>query len=333
MNVVGDLTCGNINTLHLNNTNSNLQNQINDISVETFNNINDIADINERTKNITSVGLKTLTNDLESINYLCQGGAIFQQNLNVVGDLTCGNINTSHLNNTTSNLQTQITNLNTYNAGTKYITANNNFNTTIDGTITTGNVNAGGNLNAGGNVTAVYDVTINGVSVANSIIPIGAVQIFAGTTVPTGFLLCNGASISKTTYSKLFAVIGDAYLYTRTASTTNFYIPDLRGLFVRGVGVNNTYGSISGGGNFAGSYQSDSVQRHLHKYDKANASINVISSISAAGISFNVNTSSVYDNTSASTNTASTAYDTDGTTILADETRPHNLGMNYIIKY
>jgi microcystin-dependent protein len=247
--------------------------------------------------------------------------------------LTCGNMNTSHLTSTTSNLQNQINNLQSSSSATKYITADDNNNTTIGGTITTGNINAGGNLNAGGNVTAGYDVTINGASVKNSVVPVGTIQMYAGTTAPAGFLLCNGASVSKTSYASLYAVIGDAFRYgTQPVVSTSFYIPDLRGMFVRGCGVNNTYGQISGGGPNPGVYLPHNVQNHSHKYDKASTSIQVVSSISS-GVGFTYNSSSVYDNVSVNVNTGTAVYDIDGTSISGNETRPHSVGINYIIKY
>ncbi len=42
-------------------------------------------------------------------------------------------------------------------------------------------------------------------------VPTGAVLTIAGDKVPEGFLLCNGATLSRTTYSDLFAVIGTLY--------------------------------------------------------------------------------------------------------------------------
>lgn len=41
--------------------------------------------------------------------------------------------------------------------------------------------------------------------------PVGMIAPFGGTTAPTGWLLCNGATVSRTTYSDLFAVIGTKY--------------------------------------------------------------------------------------------------------------------------
>ena len=63
--------------------------------------------------------------------------------------------------------------------------------------------------------------------------PTGSVYTFAGSTVPTGWLKCNGALLSRTTYASLFAVIGTTY--GAGDGSTTFALPDLRGEFVRGV--------------------------------------------------------------------------------------------------
>ena len=62
--------------------------------------------------------------------------------------------------------------------------------------------------------------------------PTGSVYTFAGSTVPTGWLKCNGALLSRTTYASLFAVIGTTY--GAGDGSTTFALPDLRGEFVRG---------------------------------------------------------------------------------------------------
>ena len=63
-------------------------------------------------------------------------------------------------------------------------------------------------------------------------VPTGSVFCIAVATVPSGYLECNGAAVSRTTYSVLFAVIGTAYGTGNGSSTFN--LPDLRGEFVRG---------------------------------------------------------------------------------------------------
>lgn len=65
---------------------------------------------------------------------------------------------------------------------------------------------------------------------------IGDIIAFYGSTAPEGTLVCNGAAISRTTYSELFGVIGT----TAGAGdgSTTFNLPDLRGLFLRCIGGN-----------------------------------------------------------------------------------------------
>jgi len=60
----------------------------------------------------------------------------------------------------------------------------------------------------------------------------GMIQIFAGLTAPAGWLLCNGAAVSRATYQDLFDVIGTRY-GVGNANTT-FNLPDLRGRFPLG---------------------------------------------------------------------------------------------------
>ena len=65
--------------------------------------------------------------------------------------------------------------------------------------------------------------------------PIGAVQAYAGSTAPRGWLICDGSAVSRTTYSELFEVIGTTY-GSGNGSTT-FNLPDLRGRVPIGSGL------------------------------------------------------------------------------------------------
>lgn len=62
--------------------------------------------------------------------------------------------------------------------------------------------------------------------------PPGSILDYAGATAPSGWLLCYGQAISRTTYATLFDAIGTAY-GTGDGSTT-FNVPDLRGRVVAG---------------------------------------------------------------------------------------------------
>jgi microcystin-dependent protein len=64
-------------------------------------------------------------------------------------------------------------------------------------------------------------------SSATATTPAGVIQQYAAATAPTGYLLCDGSTVSRTTYAALFAVIGTTY-GTGDGSTT-FTLPDFRG--------------------------------------------------------------------------------------------------------
>ena len=42
-------------------------------------------------------------------------------------------------------------------------------------------------------------------------VPIGSIQMFAGSSTPSGWLLCDGSAISRTTYSSLFSIVGTSF--------------------------------------------------------------------------------------------------------------------------
>ena len=63
-------------------------------------------------------------------------------------------------------------------------------------------------------------------------VPTGSVHLMATTTAPSGYLKCNGAVVSRTTYADLFAIVGTTW--GAGDSATTFNVPDLRGEFVRG---------------------------------------------------------------------------------------------------
>lgn len=76
---------------------------------------------------------------------------------------------------------------------------------------------------AAGNITqSMLDTALQGL-----LTPIGMLSPFAGATAPTGWLLCYGQAISRTTYADLFTLISTTY-GVGDGSTT-FNLPDLRG--------------------------------------------------------------------------------------------------------
>ena len=69
--------------------------------------------------------------------------------------------------------------------------------------------------------------------------PTGTIIPFAGANAPSGFLLCNGSSVSSSDYLALHSVISNTYGGTAYsgAAALNFTLPDYRGRVLIGVGT------------------------------------------------------------------------------------------------
>lgn len=93
-----------------------------------------------------------------------------------------------------------------------------------------------GALVAGVNYEAIYDGTAwivsHNMDISSGGVPVGAEIAFAGSVAPSGFLFAYGQAISRTTYARLFAVIGTTY--GAGNGTTTFNVPDARGYVYAG---------------------------------------------------------------------------------------------------
>ena len=94
-------------------------------------------------------------------------------------------------------------------------------------------------------------------SVNAKVTPVGTIIQSASQTTPQGYLKCNGASISRSDYQKLFEAIGTTF---GSDDNNSFKLPDLRGRFVRGFSDGS---SIDSGRTF-GSSQNDENKEHYH---------------------------------------------------------------------
>ncbi len=157
-----------------------------------------------------------------------------------------------------------------------------------------------------------------------TLVPAGTVVPFAGDKVPDGFLLCDGRSLSRTDYPKLFAAIGTAH---GSVDANSFNLPDYSGRFLRG--VDGSAGNDpdkdartpmkTGGnaGNLVGSVQGDMFASHTHSYragdsDAWNGSVG-----NMYGLNHYMNT---YENGFIGAKGG-------------NETRPKNAYVNYLIKF
>ena len=74
---------------------------------------------------------------------------------------------------------------------------------------------------------------------------VGAIKPWTKTTAPDGYLLCNGAAVSRTTYADLFAVVSTTY--GAGDGSTTFNVPQLQGKMPQGYD-GNTYNLAGTGG-------------------------------------------------------------------------------------
>jgi microcystin-dependent protein len=76
---------------------------------------------------------------------------------------------------------------------------------------------------------------------AEPTLPAGLIFAYAGSSIPTGWLDCNGAAVSRTTYADLFSAISTTW--GAGDGSTTFNLPDLRSATLRGVGTPTLYTS------------------------------------------------------------------------------------------
>ena len=172
-------------------------------------------------------------------------------------------------------------------------------------------------------------------------VPTGSVHLMATTTPPTGYLKCNGAAVSRTTYAALFAIIGTTWGEGDGSSTFN--VPDLRGEFVRGwadnrVGVNQgrAFASFEDQDNKVhnhvvtdpGHGHSINDPGHFHNvaYTNSDSGDGVIEE---SGTGFNGFEPTESATTGISVNLGHTGISTN---VQGSESRPRNIAMLYVIK-
>jgi microcystin-dependent protein len=100
-----------------------------------------------------------------------------------------------------------------------------------DGKVGIGTTTPAHALDVTGDLNITGDYKVNGTNLQT--VPTGTVSAFAGSAAPTGYALCDGSEVNRTTQAALFAVIGTTY-GVGDGSTT-FNLPDLRGRVVAGL--------------------------------------------------------------------------------------------------
>lgn len=167
----------------------------------------------------------------------------------------------------------------------------------------------------------------DGTSWAKLTMPAGAVSMHAGASAPSGWLLCDGSAVSRTTYANLFAAISTAF--GAGDGSTTFNIPDMRGAAPAGVGTSTGYTqneTIA----LATKYN-DQMQGHFHEVNQASATYGVTNAANSTTYG-SIRTDATPDRLpTAARNPASDG--TNGTPRTGTTTRGKRLGMNFIIKF
>jgi microcystin-dependent protein len=144
----------------------------------------------------------------------------------------------------------------------------------------------------------------------------GIIQLFAGSSGPDGYLICDGSLYNATDYPNLFSVIG----YTYGGSTGQFNVPNLKGRVPVGIDGSQSEFNVLGevGGEKTHTLTINEMPAHTHSYQNQPNSHQVAVSLTTTGTADDVN----IDQTTGST----------GGSQAHNNLQPY-IVLNYIISY
>lgn len=108
------------------------------------------------------------------------------------------------------------------------------------------------------------DVTI---SASATSVPAGSIVAYGGAAAPSGWLLCNGAAVSRSTYASLFAALSTTYGIGD--GSTTFNLPNLQQRFPLGKAASGTGATLGAAGgaidhSHTSAAHSHTIQSHSH---------------------------------------------------------------------
>ena len=199
-------------------------------------------------------------------------------------------------------------------------------------------------LDVSGTINTSSNFTVNYVPIAS---PIGSITAYTLAISPPGWLICDGAAVSRSTYASLFAIIGTTFGIGNNSTTFN--LPNYLGAFLRGTGTNGSYS-----GPALNTSQTHATQTHTHTASSVVTDPGHTHTQTTLNDDFNGSGGSTYPagsnpsyapNDSAGTRTwtninsqttgvsVTTTIANNTTFTNANETRPYNFGVYWIIKY
>lgn len=117
------------------------------------------------------------------------------------------------------------------------------------------------NINTESSIPEINKITDNNMNeikqVVNANAPAGVISMYAGSTAPSGWLICDGRAVSRTTYSRLFSAIRTTY--GAGNGSTTFNLPNLKGRVP--VGLDTSQTEFNSLGKTGGSKY---LQKHTH---------------------------------------------------------------------
>lgn len=178
----------------------------------------------------------------------------------------------------------------------------------------------------------------------------GMIAPFAGPAdkIPAGWLLCDGREVSRSEYVNLYNAIG--ICWGEGNGSTTFNLPDLRGMFLRGVSGDSGNDpdadsrvmlSNNGGntGNNVGSYQGDAIRNITGSIDASGSDYGcqafgeTYPNASGALKSIMGQHRNLADGSNGITALRGFNFDASGSVPVGSDNRPKNVYVNYIIKY
>ena len=206
-------------------------------------------------------------------------------------------------------------------------------------TTSAGNYNVSGDLVVSGNITAQG---------TTNIIPAGVIQMWPTGTAPSGYLLCDGTAVSRSTYATLFSVVGTTF--GAGDGSTTFNLPN----YTNRMPYGTTVGAIGGSADaiVVSHTHTATVTDPQHTHSASSSvtdpghhhSTNVSNSGGGSGpwtvqtnptYTIDTNTATTGISVSTSINNASTGISVSNATVGSSGTNanlPPYLGINFIIK-
>ena len=169
--------------------------------------------------------------------------------------------------------------------------------------------------------TAQKQAIVDGATIDS--IPSGMIAPFGMSSAPTGWLVCDGSAVSRSTYSALFSAISTTWGTGDGSSTFN--IPDLKGAYLRGVGTSTVF--TQNQAITLAETLSDQFQAHEHSYTYWGFQL---STGYAAGRNYVLNDQSTM-NATITTHNGALVSGSNGTPRTGNETRPNTRGVQYLI--